>query len=146
MSTTNDVAMTPSEAREQLLALLDAVQEIVGGEWENHDTPSPRACQLAENSPPGIAFTGRRTLTAHPASAQTVRAVATLLSSHGMEAGTRTGDVFTSVLGVHPLNKAFYVELEVRAAGTTVAGQSACVPGDLLVEVERAKTQSGELA
>lgn len=139
MSTTTDQTLSPREAQAQLLTLLDTVQATVGGDWVNHDSPSPRGCRLTEQSPLGVAYTGRRTLDAPPAPAETITAVLALLAAQGMEAGTRTGTAFTTVMGVHPDNRAFYVELELRAQATTLSGQSACVAGELVAELERVK-------
>ena len=139
MSTTTNALLSPRDAQTQLHVLLDAVQAIVGGDWVNHDSPSPRGCRLTEESPLGVAFTGRRSLDAPPASTETIGAVLALLSAEGMEAGTRTSASFTTIMGVHPDNKAFYVELEMRARAMTLSGQSACVAGDLVAELDRVK-------
>lgn len=139
MSTFTDAgfAGTPLEAQVELLALLEAVQSAIGGQWENRDSPSPRECRLTEQSPAGVVFTGLRSNAAPPAPEAQVRAVLDLLKAHGMNAGARPTDSVTTVLGVHPGNEAFYVELQMRPQAMTLSGQSACVDGDIDAELDR---------
>ena len=139
MSTCTDTenARTPGEAQAELVALLDAVQSAIGGQWENRDSPSPRECRLTEQSPLGVVFTGVRANPSPPADGARVRAVIDVLAASGMSVGTRPTDSVTSVMGVHPANKAFYVELQMREHAMTLSGQSACVDGDIDAELER---------
>lgn len=130
-------AGTPLEAQVELLALLDAVQSAIDGQWENRDSPSPRECRLTEQSPLGVVFTGLRANPAPPAAEAQVRTVLDILKDHGMDVGTRPTDSVTTLMGVHPDNKAFYVELQMRPQAMTLSGQSACVDGDIDAELER---------
>jgi len=132
-----EFAGTPAQAKAQLLALLDAVQSAIGGQWDNRDSPSPRECRLTEHSPLGVVFTGLRANPSPPADEARVRAVLDVLADHGMSVGTRPTDSVTAIMGVHPQNKAFYVDLQMRAHAMTLSGQSACVDGDIDVELDR---------
>jgi hypothetical protein len=139
MSTCTDpgFARTPVEAQAELLAVLDAAQSALGGQWDNRDSPSPRECRLTEQSPLGVVFTGLRANPSPPAEGSRVRAVHDILVTHGMDVGTRQTESVITVMGVHPDNKAFYVELQMRAHAMTLSGQSACVEGNIDAELER---------
>jgi len=135
MSTTTNENRTPRQAQLELIALVDDVQHAAGGAWENDDSPSPVGCQLPPSAI-GVAYTAaRRTPVALAEGA--VAAVLHLLGERGFQAGRRDAPGYVSVLGVHPANPAFTVELRVFANTAAIVGQSACVPGEVWDELQR---------
>lgn len=138
--------MSAQEAQAVLVALLDATQALVAGEWENHDSPSPVECTLDETSGVGVAFTGRRTLDVGGSLDPVVAAVSELWRSAGLEVGRSTIGNFDTLLGVDPHNRAFFAELQLGARTGVVRGQSPCVPGNAWDELQRVKQQAGATA
>jgi hypothetical protein len=128
---------SPKEAQVALLALLDDTQQIIGGEWENEDSPSPRDCELPGSGDTGTTFTGARSLKAPELDDASVSKVLKFWEGEGFEAGSKTMGVLTSVLAVDPDNKAHYIELLIGEHATQLNGQAPCVPGDTLTELER---------
>lgn len=138
-SDTSQPADSPKESQQKLLALLDQTQELIGGDWENHDSPSPRDCELPGSGETGTTFTGARSQKMPALDDETVSQVLNLWEKEGFEAGESGAGALDSVLGVDPANKAYYVELMIGEHATQLNGQAACVPGDTLDELNRVK-------
>lgn len=130
---------SPKESQEKLLALLDETQQLIGGDWENQDSGSPRDCELPGSGDTGTTFTGARSQEMPALDDDTVAKVFEFWEGEGFEAGEAGMGVLTSVLGVHPDNKSYYVELRIGEQATQLSGQAACVPGSTLDELERVK-------
>jgi hypothetical protein len=142
MTTTTDATGTPREARRALHELVDAVERITGAAWANEDSPSPVGCQRTPETA-GVAFTATRS-TPDVLPAGAVADVLGLLAEHGMEAGRRDAYGFVAVLGVHPANRAFTLELRVFAESAMIVAQSACAAGDVWDELQRVKRELAE--
>ena len=136
-----DTRHSPKESQAALLALLDDTQQLVGGEWQNEDSPSPRDCELPGSGDTGTTFTGARSLAAPALDDATVSKVLDFWEGEGFEAGSKAMGALTSVLGVDPDNKANYVELLIGDQATQLNGQAACVPGDTLTELDRVESE-----
>lgn len=132
---------TPKQSQEKLLALLDETQQLIGGDWENSDSGSPRDCQLPGSGDTGTTFTGLRSQEMPALDDATTAEVVALWEKRGFEAGTGAMGILTSVLGVNPDNETYYVELSISDYSTQLSGQAACVPGDTLTELERVKSE-----
>lgn len=128
---------SPQESQDKLLALLDETQELIGGEWENEDSPSPRDCELPGSGDTGTTFTGARSTQGPGLDQAGTSELLKFWKSKGFDSGTKSMGVLTSVLAVDPDNEAHYVELLVGKQATQLNGQAACVPGDTLTELER---------
>jgi hypothetical protein len=137
MSTTTNEAGAPRAAQLELLALVEAVQQVTAAVWANEDSPSPVGCQLTPETT-GVAFTATRT-SAEVLREGAVADVMALLIERGMEVGRRDAYGFISLLGVHPANRAFTLELRVFAQTAMIVAQSACAPGDVWDELQRVK-------
>lgn len=134
----NEVSVdSPQESQDRLLALLDETQHLIGGEWENEDSPSPRDCELPGSGDTGTTFTGARSKPGPGLDEAGISEVLAFWEGEGFDAGSKPMGVLTSVLAVDPDNEAYYVELLVGEQATQLNGQAACVPGDTLTELER---------
>jgi hypothetical protein len=142
MTTTTDVTGTPQDARRALHELVDAVERATGVAWIIEDSPSPVGCQRTPDTA-GVAFTATRT-TPDVLPESAAADVASLLAERGMEVGRRDAFGFVSVLGVHPVNRAFTLELRVFAESAMIVAQSACVIGDVWDELQRVKREVAE--
>jgi hypothetical protein len=142
MSTTTDVTGTPREAQGALHELVDAVERISGAAWANEDSPSPVGCQRTPETA-GVAFTATRT-TPEVLREGVVADVMGLLIERGMEVGRRDAFGFVSLLGVHPANRSFTLELRVFAESAMIVAQSACAVGDVWDELQRVKRELAE--
>jgi hypothetical protein len=142
MSTTTDAAGTPREAQLAMLALVERAQSVAGAAWAVEDSPSPVGCQRTPETV-GVGFTATRT-TPEVLREGAVADVWQLLADQGMEVGRRDAFGFVSLLGVHPLNRAFTLELRVFAESAMIVAQSACAIGDVWDELQRVKREQAE--
>lgn len=131
---------SPQETQAVLVDLLDETQEIVGGEWQIQDSPSPDPCQLPGSGDEGVTFTGSRTL-ATGLDEDALLAVVDQLENEGFEVGRARVGPFENVRGVMPGNQAFYVLLSSGERVANLTGQAPCVPGDAYEELEKLRDE-----
>jgi hypothetical protein len=129
---------TPEQSQTRLLALLDDVQEQIGGEWTNEDSPSPRGCTLAGGDD-GVTFTGTRTLEAPAPTDEQVDGLVSFLTDEGFEAGRSGMGAITDVLAVDPDDETSFVEVRITDQSSQLKGQAACAAGDINDELQRVK-------
>ena len=118
-------AVTDAEAHERFLDALDETQDIVGGEWEVLDDPTPRECVIP------LWVAGERYPALRLGDAPVLASVAadrveTAWNEHGIRV-TRTdiGDVI-EVKGETPEGE--LLVLRVSESASTLLGESECRP------------------
>ena len=134
-----DSELSPLESQQALFAVLDETQRAAGGEWETQDSPSPRPCTLPGSGDDGVTFSGRRLRDGVGPSADETDAIVAGLEKAGFEVGRETVGGFDNVRAVMPGNGSYYVLLEAGTNVTALSGQAACVPGDIIEELQRVK-------
>ena len=125
--------MTPDQAREDLVTLIESTAEELGGTWEASNQPYPDGCTFSGGAP-GVRYNyGLRTLPGNDRAAAAER-VAAHWEAKGLEVRVildPPASVFAT--GGPSTNLSF-------AAGPEsyfVSGSSVCVPGDPIEEQER---------
>jgi hypothetical protein len=117
--------VTPDEARDRFIGVLDSTQEALGGSWENFDDPTARNCTIPLWVE-GIRFPGLR-LGAAPDSPKTALETVEQHWDALDVASERTevGDV-TEVRGSSPTGDLFIFRANEDAM--TLQGESECRP------------------
>jgi hypothetical protein len=134
---------SPKESQQKMLALLDEVQAEIGGTWKNEDSPSPRSCTISGTKEEGVTFTGNRTQKGPAMDDEQISDVLALWESKGFDAGKGKMGMFVTVLAVNRDDKNFYSQLLIAEYSTSISGQGACVPGDVLTELDRVNKELG---
>lgn len=127
---------SPAESQKQLFAVLDDVQQQIGGDWVNEDSLSPRGCEL-RGGDDGATFTGARTLAGAAMSDTEIDDLVAFLGDKGFDAGSAGMGVLIDVMAVDPDDKTSYVEVRIGKFSTQLTGQAPCAVGDVYDELQR---------
>ncbi|MFE6967503.1 hypothetical protein ACFVAJ_20670 [Agromyces sp. NPDC057679] len=123
--------MTPEEAEAELAALFDETETLIGGSWENHDSPVPRACEPVSGGT-GVQFRLQRFgegETDSAAIAEVAERVAALWKEHGYESTiSDEGELGIEVAAQNDRRSHLLFGMNTNA--TTLDGGSSCEPGD----------------
>ncbi|MFC0678571.1 hypothetical protein ACFFGH_12045 [Lysobacter korlensis] len=117
--------VTPDEARERFIGILDSTQEALGGSWENVDDPTARNCTIPLWVD-GVRYPGLRLGEAPESPMHALRTVedhwdALEVSSER----TKVGEV-TELRGTNPSGDLFI--FRANQAAMTLQGESECRP------------------
>jgi len=122
--------MTAETARDELAALFDETETLLGGDWENRDDPAPYECTTAGGgvgvqyafSRLGDGATDEATIDAH------LDEVAALWGEHGYETEVvREGDLGPRLVGGN--DRRSRITFAMSTEGSFLSGGSDCEPG-----------------
>ena len=117
--------VTPDEARDRFLGVLDSTQEAVGGSWENHDDPTARNCTIPLWVE-GIRFPGLRLGEAPDSPKSALETVEQHWEAHDVASErTEVGDV-TELRGSSATGDLYIFRASEDAM--TLQGESECRP------------------
>jgi hypothetical protein len=117
--------VSPDQARERFLAVLDSTQEAVGGPWQNRDDPTPRNCTIPLWVE-GIRYPGLRLGDAPDSAKSALDTVEQHWETLDVASErTQVGDV-TELRGSNPSGDLF--TFRANEDGMTLHGESECRP------------------
>ena len=119
--------VTPEQARERFIGVLDSTQDALGGEWEDRDDPTPRNCTIPLWVD-GIRYPGLRLGSAADSPDGALDTVEKHWKSLDVDSErTEIGDV-TELRGSNPSGDLFIFRANADAMTMTLQGESECRP------------------